>query len=169
MTIDYFQDILNSVTPETILNSEHPSFSDLISLYKRHPEFEKKSINEANVIGFLVKNSGQFNTKCFHAVHMDKSIEDWGYRNAIRSKHKSSFHCFIDAARYSLENKHSHFRDKDFTNKCKVFISVMGRDETSELKDWISPPSKLQYRSSLIEPVKTQFLNWYEENYTLTS
>jgi hypothetical protein len=163
--IDYFKDILNTVRFETLLNSDHQSFSDLISLYKRHPEFELKSEYEANIVGFIVKNSGQFNTKCFHTVHRDNSLADWRYKSAIDGEHKTIFNCFVDAARFSLEVKHFHFRDKDFTNKSKAFLNLFEIDESSIPENWISQPNKLQYRSSLMEPIKTKFVSWYEDNY----
>jgi hypothetical protein len=161
---EYFKDILNSAVSEVTIHIEHPSFSDLISLYKRHPEFEFKSTCESNVVGFLVKNSGQFNTRCFHALHKDKSIEDWSYPTAIKNKAKTLFECFVDAARYSLENKHPRFRDKSFTAKCRKFIGTYDEDNLL-LTCWVSKIDTLQYRSTLNEPYKTQFINWYEEKY----
>ena len=161
---EYFKNILNSAVSEVTIHTEHPSFLDLISLYKRHPQFESKSICESNIIGFVVKNSGQFNTRCFHVIHKDKSIDDWSYPTAIKSKTKTVFECFVDAARYGLENKYPKFRDKNFTAKCRSFISAYDEDNLL-LSNSVSKAGTLQYRSTLNEPYKTQFINWYEDKY----
>ncbi len=165
--IDYFKNILNTASLETIFNSGHQSFSDLISLYKRHPEFEVKSEYEANIVGFIVKNSRQFNTKCFHTIHRDNSLADWSYKTAIKGEYQTIFNSFVDASRFSLEAKHFSFRDKDFTNKSKAFLNLFDVDESSIPDNWVSKPNKLQYRSSLMEPIKTKFISWYEDNHML--
>lgn len=121
---EYFKNILNSAVLEVKIHKEHPSFSDLISLYKRHPEFELKSSHESNVLGFLVKNSGQFNTRCFHALHKDRTLADWSYTSAIKNKGKTLFECFVDAARNSLENRYPRFRDEKFTSKCRDYLKL---------------------------------------------
>ncbi|KXJ57382.1 MAG: hypothetical protein AXW17_03200 [Colwellia sp. Phe_37] len=163
-TIEYFKDLLDSISLGNSLTPEHAAYSNLLSLYKRHPEFEFKSRNEENVLYFLIKNSGQYNTKCFHAVHADGSQADWSYKTAINSKGKTVFQCFVDGARHSLEMESPRFRDADFTNKCKQFINLLGIEESTIPNDWVSQPDKVQYRSILKEPIKTQFKTWYKNH-----
>lgn len=165
IAIDYFKELLDSTLTTIKVTPDHVTYSDLLSLYKRHPEFEFKSCNEANIIYFTVKNTGQFNTKCFHAVHSDGSEADWSYKTAIKSKEKTVFQCFVDGARYSLEMEFPRFRDGDFTNKCKQFVNLLEVKESSIPNEWISEPDKVQYRSTLKDPIKAQFKNWYKKNY----
>lgn len=156
----FFKDILNS-KPERI-TTDHKNHSDVMALYKRHPEFENKSKSEENIQYFLVKNSGEFNTICFHAVHKDGSQTDWSYNSAIKNKGKSKFQCFVDAARHDLELKMEHFRDDDFTKKCRKFLEQKGVTEASFPDNWVSEPKNSQYRASLLEPIKSNFVTWYE-------
>jgi hypothetical protein len=97
----------------------------------------------------------------------DGSIEDWSYPTAVKNKAKTLFECFVDAARYSLENRHPRFRDSSFTAKCRKFIAIHG-DDNLLLTSGVSKSDTLQYRSTLNEPYKTQFINWYEDRYIAT-
>jgi hypothetical protein len=164
--LDFFKDLLNSFNVGDVISREHASFSDIYSLYMRCPELELKSGCIENVISFSVANSGQFNSKCFHSHHKDGSIADWSYSTAVKSKLKSVFACFSDGARYSLENKNYIFRDNDFTKKCMQFIESMGYHSKDIPELWISKPEKIQYRSVLNEPIKTQFITWYTKNHS---
>jgi hypothetical protein len=129
--MSFFKVLLNSIDCNLELSPSHKYFDDLISLYKIHPEFKFKSGTETNILYFMVKNSGQYNTKCFHAVHVDGSQADWSYATAIKNKAKTNFQCFVDGARHLLELDNNYFRDSDFSQKCKLFIESIGEDETS--------------------------------------
>ncbi|MEJ6534696.1 DUF3223 domain-containing protein [Pseudoalteromonas lipolytica] len=157
--IEYFKKVLNS---ETEIARNHPEFSNILALYTRHPEFEWKSVSEDNVERFSIRSSGQFNTKCFHAIHYSSSEDaDWSYVTAIKSKAKSNFQCFTDAARSLLESSEYKFRDPNFTFKCRAFIEEQGFSQDSFPNEWVSKPAKLQYRSTLSSVISSRFVDWY--------
>ncbi|GAB1111126.1 MAG: hypothetical protein SwBeaMacB_17620 [Shewanella algae] len=160
----YFQNILHSDTCEVLIPREHPSFSDVLSLYKRHPEFFDKSTSEERIKEFLIKNSGQYHTRCFHSVHYDGSISDWSYKTAITGTPKSLFQSFTDAARSLLESSEYKFRDACFSKKCRLFIESKGYSIESFPKEWISKPAQLQYRAELTDFISVEFICWYERN-----
>lgn len=157
----FFRDILNSTVSKII--KDHENYSDVMALYKRHPQFEVRSKNEGNIQYFIIKNSGEHNTKCFHAVHQDGSQTDWSYGTAIKNKERSKFQCFTDAARHDLELEIEYFRDSDFTNKCRKFLKQCGFSEKDFPEDWVSKPTNSQYRATLLKPTKSNFVTWYKE------
>ncbi|MEZ8391560.1 MULTISPECIES: DUF3223 domain-containing protein [Vibrio] len=162
--IAYFKGILNSEKKqETRYSNAHPLFSDLLALYRRHPEFSMKS-GGLEVQEFIAKNSGQYNTRCFHALHIDGSEADWSYKAAVNSQGKSRFQCFTDAARYLLESSSSNFRDSNFSLNCKKFLEFRCVTQDSIPDDWVSSPEKLQYRSTLSNHISKDFIQWYEKN-----
>ena len=163
--LKYFQELLNSFNIGTEISATHESFSDIYHLYLRHPELLLKSGCIENIEYFKVDNSGQYNSKCFHTIHKDGSIADWSYKGAVTCKLKSKFQCFSDAARYDLEKEFYSFRDNEFSQKCITYLNFKGYTSKSLPENWISLPEKLQYRSMLNEPIKTEFSNWYKENY----
>ncbi|KPH95155.1 hypothetical protein AMS58_07295 [Pseudoalteromonas porphyrae] len=159
--IEYFKKILNT---ETVISRSHPEFANVLALYLRHHEFTLKSGSEDNINMFCIKNTGQFNTKCFHAIHFDDSTDaDWSYKSAITAKEKTNFQCFTDAARSLLESSEYKFRDKDFTYKCEKFIEGCDYKVDNFPSSWISKPDKLQYRSSLTKAISGRFIDWYEK------
>ncbi|MCO7051414.1 DCL family protein, partial [Proteus terrae] len=111
-----------------------------------------------------IKNSGQFNTRCFHVIHHDGSIADWSYLLALSVQLKSSFECFVDGAKALLESSSYRFRDENFKNKCADFIISQGFTVDTFPSEWISKPGKLQYRSSLTSCISTNFINWYKKH-----
>ncbi|WP_444998426.1 DUF3223 domain-containing protein [Aliikangiella sp. IMCC44359] len=158
--LDYFKRIVNSVAE--IISKDHEYYSDVLSLYLRHPEFTQKSRNVDFIKCFQIKNSGQFNTKCLHTIHIDGTETDWSYKVACDSKQKSLFNCFVDGARLCLEEEYPRFRDDSFTLKCKEFVKLHSHDGIVPL-EWISEPNKIQYRTILKEPIKQSFLSWYRK------
>jgi hypothetical protein len=157
----FFKDILNSTISKITKDNEH--YSNIMALYKRHPEFETKSKSEDNILCFIIKDSGEYNTKCFHAVHKDGNQTDWSYISAIKNKGKSKVQCFIDAARHSLELEIPHFRNNDFTNKCIQFLKENSFSENAFPEDWVSKATNSQYRATLLEPIRSDFIAWYKE------
>lgn len=160
----YFKSILNSSRPEKTFTPSEDEFSNILALYKRHPEFHWKTKDASQIKEFVIKSSGQFHTKCFHVVHHDGSLSDWSYITAISSQPKSQFQCFIDGARFLLESSSYSFRDADFKAKCVSFIESKGFTTDTFPSSWISTPDKLQYRSNLTDDVSRDFVNWYEKN-----
>lgn len=161
---EYFKSILNSSSLDKTFTPHDEEFSNILALYKRHPEFHWKSKEESQIKAFAIKNSGQFHTRCFHAVHHDGSIADWSYKTAISSQLKTQFQCFMDGARALLESSSYNFRDADFKTKCTSFIESRGFTTDTFPASWVSTPDKLQYRSSLTDEVSKDFVNWYEKN-----
>lgn len=157
----FFRNILHSGLIKITKNNEE--YSDLMALYKRLPEFESKSQTEENVQYFIIKNSGEYNSKCFHAVHQNGSQTDWSLKTAIINKDKSRFQCFTDAARHVLELEIPDFRDNDFTNKCRNFLKERSLSENNFPEIWVSKSENSQYRAMLLEPVKSDFVAWYRE------
>jgi len=160
----YFKHILNSSPFGKTFAPHDEEFSNILALYKRHPEFHWKTEDESQIKEFTIKSSGQFNTRCFHVVHHDGSLADWSYKTAISSQLKSQFQCFMDGARFLLESRSYSFRDADFKTKCISFIESRGFDSDSFPSNWISRPEKLQYRSSLTADISKDFVTWYEKN-----
>ena len=163
--LDFFRNIIHSVSDK--ITKDHVYYSDVLSLYLNHPEFVLKSYQEESIDYFQVLNSGQFNTKCFHTIHKDGSKVDWSYKTACDSKTKSVYDCFVDGARYALEVEYSMFRDDCFNSRCKKFVELNCSDG-SVPTNWISTPEKLQYRTTLHEPIRIQFVNWYRDLYILS-
>ncbi|WP_255555517.1 DUF3223 domain-containing protein [Enterovibrio paralichthyis] len=159
----YFKSILNSSPFDKTFTTHDEEFSNILALYKRHPEFHWKTKDVSQIKEFTIKSSGQFRTRCFHVVHQDGSLADWSYITAISSQSKSQFQCFMDGARSLLESHSYSFRDADFKTKCVSFIESRGFATDTFPSNWISRPEKLQYRSSLTDDVSKDFLNWYEE------
>ncbi|WP_017216135.1 DUF3223 domain-containing protein [Pseudoalteromonas sp. NJ631] len=160
----YFSTILNSSCSGKRFTPNDEEFSNILALYQRHPEFDWKTRDISDIKEFTIKNSGEFNTKCFHVVHFDGSIADWSYVSAISSRAKSQFQCFIDGARSLLESSSYSFRDADFKDKCTIFIESQGFTTDNFPSSWISAPERLQYRSSLTNDIASQFVIWYEKN-----
>ncbi|HIF9173768.1 TPA: DUF3223 domain-containing protein [Photobacterium damselae] len=160
----YFKSILNSSEFEKTITPNDDEFSNILALYKRHPEFHWKTKDAIQIKEFVIKDSGQFNTKCFHAVHHDGSLADWSYITAINCHSKSQFQCFMDGARSLLESRSYNFRDADFKTKCISFIEYQGFTKDAFPSNWVSTPDKLQYRSSLTQDISKDFVNWYEKN-----
>lgn len=160
----YFQSILNSSSPDKTFTPNDIEFSNILALYKQHPEFHLKTKDTFLIKEFIIKNSGQFHTKCFHVVHQDGSLADWSYITAISSQLKSQFQCFMDAARALLESSSYRFRDADFKAKCVSFIESQGFTTDTFPSNWISTPDKLQYRSILSIDISENFINWYEKH-----
>lgn len=160
----YFQSILNSSSPDKTFTPNDIEFSNILALYKRHPEFHWRTKDTSLIKEFIIKNSGQFHTKCFHVVHQDGSLADWSYITAISSQLKSQFQCFMDAARALLESSSYRFRDADFKAKCVSFIESQGFTTDTFPSNWISTPDKLQYRSSLSIDISEDFISWYEKH-----
>jgi len=158
--IEYFRKILHS--PKSKINKEDPEFSDVMSLYKRHPEFEKKSENKNTILYFLIKEGGEYGSRCFHSIHNDGTEADWSIKEAITKKSKTKFECFKDGARNALEQI-EHFRDTNFSNKCKLFLNKKGYSIDNIPDDWISEPQRLQYRSTLLNSIKDEFITWYKQ------
>ncbi|MCK5490877.1 MAG: DUF3223 domain-containing protein, partial [Candidatus Pacebacteria bacterium] len=52
--IAFFKDLLHSEISK--ITNDRKNYSDIMALYKRHPEFEIKSSNEENVQYFIVKD-----------------------------------------------------------------------------------------------------------------
>jgi len=160
----YFKSILDSSPYEKTFTPHDKEYSNILALYQRHPEFHLKTKNLSQIKEFKIKNSGQFNTKCFHTVHHDGSLADWSYPTAISSKPKTKFQCFMDGARALLESSSYSFRDTDFKAKCISFIESQGFTTDTFPSNWISKPEKLQYRSSLTDEISKDFVIWYEKN-----
>lgn len=160
----YFKSILNSSSPEKTFTPSDDEFSNILALYKRHPEFYWKTKDASQIREFVIRNSGQFHTKCFHVVHHDGSLADWSYTTAISSQPKNQFQCFMDGARSLLESSSYSFRDADFKTKCVNFIESKGFTTDTFPSNWISTPDKLQYRSNLTDDISGDFVNWYEKN-----
>lgn len=158
--IEYFQNILNN---NTEIKQDNPNFSDVICLYTRHPEFEQKSLDKDNIEYFKIKNSGEYNTICFHAIHIDGSETDWSYKIAIDGENRSNFHNLVDGCRKALELEEKYFRDRSFSLKIEEFIAIKScTKENFPFNDWVFPPQNSQYRAYLQEPFKTEFLTWYK-------
>lgn len=160
----YFKSILNSSPLDKAFAPHDEEFSNILALYKRHPEFHWKTKDVSQIKEFIIKNSGQFHTRCFHVVHHDGSLADWSYQTAISSQLKSQFQCFMDGARSLLESRSYSFRDEGFKTKCISFIESRGFAIDTFPSNWISRPGKLQYRSSLTDDISKDFVNWYEKN-----
>ncbi|EMJ5970528.1 TPA: DUF3223 domain-containing protein [Proteus mirabilis] len=160
----YFKSILNSSNSDMTIASYDEEFSNILALYKRHPEFHCKTEDISQIKEFIVKDSGQFHTRCFHVIHHDGSIADWSYLSALSTQLKSQFECFIDGARALLESSSYRFRDESFKNKCTDFIISRGFTVGNFPSEWVSEPGKLQYRSSLTICISKDFVNWYKQN-----
>ncbi|MCG9755791.1 DCL family protein [Shewanella insulae] len=160
----YFKFILNSSPLDKTFTPHDEEFSNILALYKQHPEFHWKTKDVTQVKEFMIKSSGQFHTKCFHVVHHDGSLADWSYKTAISMQLKTQFQCFMDGARSLLETSSYSFRDADFKAKCVSFIESKGFTIDTFPTNWISSPEKLQYRSSLTADVSEDFVDWYEKN-----
>lgn len=160
----HFKAILNANRHQAAITPHDEEFSDVLALYKQHPEFHWKTKDEHNVKEFIIKNTGQFKTRCFHVVHHDGSLADWSYITAISGQLKSQFECFADGARHLLSSGSYEFRDPNFKVKCISFIESRGFTINSIPSKWISAPDKLQYHSSLTECISKEFVDWYERN-----
>lgn len=160
----YFKSILNSSNSDVTITTHDEEFSNILALYKRHPEFHWKTANIAQIKEFIIKDSGQFHTRCFHVIHHDGSIADWSYLSALSTQLKSQFECFIDGAKNLLESSSYRFRDENFKKKCADFIISRGFAVDNFPSEWVSKPGKLQYRSSLTISISKDFINWYKQN-----
>jgi hypothetical protein len=158
---EFFRKILHS--PKQRINKNDEEYSDLMALYKRHPEFESKSKSEENILYFSIKDSGEYNSKCFHSVHNDGSQTDWSFKTALTGKPKTKFQRFVDGARHSLEMETNRFRDDDFSAKCKHFLKERGYSVDDFPAGWVSESMNSQYRATLLGSVKGEFLDWYEK------
>lgn len=157
---EFYRSILYSSKKR--INRNDAEYSDVMALYKRHPEFENKSKNEDNVLYFLIKESGEFGSQCFHAVHNDGSQTDWSFPKAISNKASTKFQCFTDGARHALELQTDRFRDSEFSKKCEKFLQERGYSIDDFPQDWVNKPMNSQYRATLLGPTKEEFVAWYK-------
>lgn len=126
--LGYFKAILNSYDYGEILNEDDKN--DVFELLKLHPNFEKK--NENGIQGFKV-DKVRFNTKCFHIIKNDLSLEVFSYTKCINGN-QSSTTKFSRTCREIIQNDLREVKQKYFSQN-----SVKGQvkcQETGELCFW---------------------------------
>lgn len=126
--LGFYKEILNSYDFDEILNEEDKR--EIFELLKLHPNFEQKK--EKGIRGFKVAKV-TFNTKCFHIIKDDLTLEAFSYTKCINGSHSDTTK-FRRVCRKAIQNDLRNVKQKYFSqNSQKGQVKCQ---ETGKLCFW---------------------------------